>query len=122
MQDLDDILIGKEDSADNDDRRFKEGWDSDHLMTPFQCVECHFINIKGRRMDRTDSRDQLAKIAITRAILDSLWAQERSTINSNCLEGARLLHIGFPRGLVSYERTFPKEGCMGHVTGLRYAG
>ena len=40
IQDLDDALIGKEDSSNNNDKRFKDGQDGDHLMTPSQSVEC----------------------------------------------------------------------------------
>ena len=117
MQDLDDALIRKEDSADNNDIRFKEGRDGAHLMTLFQCVECHFINIKGRRMDSGNSRDQLAKIAITRAILDSLWARERFIINGNRLEGARLMQedrtLGFQEDLYPMRGPFPKGDIWG---------
>ena len=117
IQDLDGALIGKEDITNKDDRRFKEGQNDDHLMTPFQCVECHFINIKGRRMNCRDSRDQLAKIAITCAILNSLWVRERSTINSYHLEGARLLlearAWGFQENLYPMRAPSPKKGVWG---------
>ena len=51
-----------------DSIRFKEARDGDHLITPFQCVECHFVNIQGRLPDSQLQCDRLAEIAITRAI------------------------------------------------------
>ena len=122
MQDLDDALIGKEYSSGNDGRQFKDDQGGDHLMTPFQCVEYHFINIKGRRrIDSIYSCDQLAEIAITYHFGQFLGArkiyhQHQSSQRRAPVTGRR--NAGFSGGRVSAERTLPKEGRVGHVIGL----
>ena len=64
-------------------------------------------------MDHSDPRDQLAKIAMTCAILDSFWARERSTINSNRLEGVCFLctsgTMRFHEDLHIIRESFPKK-------------
>ena len=75
-QDVEDSLVDESKCEDDDPLRFKEARDGDHLITSFQCVECHFVNIQGRLPDFRLQCDKLAEIAITRAILDSLWSRE----------------------------------------------
>jgi len=94
-------------------------------MTPFQCVECHFVNLQGRLPDKLAHRNSLAKVAITRAILDSLWSRERSTVNANRLEGLRYLDelrkLGL-EGSAYPARGFSQSGPMGYDGGLCHAG
>ena len=75
--------------VDEDPKRFKEGRDGDHLMVPFQCDICHFVNIQGRLPQASDEQDQLLLLTIQRVVLDSLWARERSTVIANRAEGER---------------------------------
>jgi hypothetical protein len=89
VQDLDDSLVDESRFDDEDPKWFKEARDGDHLMTPFQCLKCHFVNITGRMPRSLSHKDVLAMTCIKRATLDSLWAQERSTVQSNRLEGAK---------------------------------
>jgi len=44
-QDLEDSLVDESTCEDDDPLRFKEARDGDDLIAPFQCVECHFVNI-----------------------------------------------------------------------------
>jgi hypothetical protein len=46
VRDLDDSLVDESALEDDDLNRFKEAREGDYLMTPFQCPECHFFNIK----------------------------------------------------------------------------
>ena len=48
LKDLDNSLVDNSTMVDKDPARFKEGRDSDHLLVPFQCDTCHFVNIQGR--------------------------------------------------------------------------
>ena len=89
MQDLEDSLVNE--SIHDDPLRFKETLDGDHLTTPFQRVECHFVNIQCRLPDTSLQCDILAEVAVTRAILDSLRSREHLNINSNRLEGLKFL-------------------------------
>jgi hypothetical protein len=117
MQDLEDSLVNSRDCGDGDSLRFKVARDGDHLMTPFQCVECHFVNLKGRYPDLSSHKDALAVTAITRAILDSLWSRERTTVESNRGEGLRYLshleHMGLEEGAYPARGPFPKEDLWG---------
>ena len=117
MQDLDDSLIDEAKCVSDDAERFREARDGDHLMTPFQCVHCHFVNITGRYPDQMNHCDSAAKVAITRAILDSLWSRERSTVNGNRLEGIRYLgelrKLGFEHAAYPARGPFPKNDIWG---------
>jgi hypothetical protein len=88
---LDDSLVDESALEDNDLNRFKEAGEGDYLMTPFQCPECHFFNIKRRLPVEGSHVDNLALLCIQRAILDSFWARKRSTVNSNRLKGKKFL-------------------------------
>ena len=105
--DLDECLMDESTMVDEDPRRFKEARDGDHLVTPFQCDDCHFVNVKGRLPEEGNHRDELAMLCIRRAILDSFWSRERSTVRSNRYDGLKFLanqeKVGFgtdslPRG------------------------
>jgi hypothetical protein len=48
VRDLDDSLVDESALEDDDPNRFKEAREGDYIMTPFQCPECHFFNIKQR--------------------------------------------------------------------------
>jgi hypothetical protein len=52
--------------------------------------------------------DVLTMLCIRRATLDSLWARERSTVNSSRLEGVRYLGICRSMGLV--KEAYPPRG------------
>jgi hypothetical protein len=116
-RDLDDSLVDESVLEDDDPKRFKEGREGDHLMTPFQCPECHFFNIKKRLPLEGNHVDELALLCIQRAILDSLWARERSTVNSNRLEGKKFLAmqraLGFEVDCLPARGPYPKEDSWG---------
>jgi hypothetical protein len=113
VQDLDDSLVEPSRFGDEDPKRFKEARDGDHLMTPFQCPECHFTNITGRLPRLLSHKDALAMKCIKRATLDSLLAQERSTAQSNRLEGEHFLAsqqlLGFETHCFSSRGSYPKH-------------
>jgi hypothetical protein len=117
VQDLDDSLVDESTLDDEDPNRFKEARDGDHLMTPFQCPECHFMNITGRLPSSLLHKDVLAMTCIKRATLDSLWSRERSTVQSNKLEGAKFLAgqrlLGFDTHCFPYRGPYPKYDACG---------
>ena len=57
---------------DEDPGRLKEGRDRDHLLTPFQCDDCHFENCKRRSPIEGNLQDEVALLGIRRANLDAL--------------------------------------------------
>ena len=83
LRDLDNSLVDDSTMVDEDPLRFKEARDGDHLMAPFQCDLCHFVNIQGRLPEPSDEQDKLLLLTIRRVVLDSLWARERSTVTKN---------------------------------------
>ena len=62
----------------------------DHLATPFQCSLCHFRNMQHREPLQWSVEDRELLDFITRAILDSFWARERSTVAKILQEGIRM--------------------------------
>ena len=90
-----------------DPSRFQEGRDGDHLMCPFQCDECVFVNIQKRFPDTSKNKDSLLLLCIRRVILDSLWSRERETVKQNCGEVRRYLESMQLFGVVD---PFPPRG------------
>ena len=82
LKDLDGSLVDDNCLSPDDEDRFRVARDGDHLITPFQCDECHFLNIH-RRLPTASVEDERLQVAIRRAILDSLWSTERSTVSAN---------------------------------------
>jgi hypothetical protein len=117
QQDLDESLIDESFLEDDDPKRFQEGRDGDHLMCPFQCEECHFINIKGSLPRLDNPSDVLLMCCMRRANLDSFWSRERSTVYSNLLEGKRFLAtqklLGINSSSLPPRGPFPKKDVMG---------
>lgn len=54
----------------------------DNLMTPFQCDECHFVNMQGRNSRETE-QDQMLLRLIRRANLDAFWDRSSSTVEAH---------------------------------------
>ena len=67
----------------DEETRYKAGRAGDMYLVPFQCPLCHFRNLRGRdpRLELPD--DQRLQDFITRAILDSCWARESTTVEAN---------------------------------------
>jgi hypothetical protein len=117
QQDLDSSLIDEAFLEDDDPKRFQEGRDGDHLMYPFQCEDCHFININARLPNQDNPADALILCCMRRVNLDRFWAQERSTVYSNMLEGRRFLAnqklLGINSASLPPRGLFPKKDIMG---------
>jgi hypothetical protein len=113
VRDLDVSLVNESALEDDNPNRFKEAREGDYLMTPFQCPECHFFNIKRRLPVDGNHVDNLPLVCIQRAILDSFWARERSTVNSNRLEGNKFLTmqrtLGFKVDCLPLQGPYPKR-------------
>jgi hypothetical protein len=86
-------------------------------MCPFQCEDCHFINIQGRAPNPDNPCDVLLLCCMRRANLDSFWSRERSTVYSNLLEGKRFLAtqqlLGIDTSSLPPRGPFPKKDVMG---------
>jgi hypothetical protein len=102
VKDLDDALVNEE-LLEEDEAR-----DGDHLVCPFQCDLCHFDNMKRRPPTEGNLYDELCLICNRRVILDSLWARERTTVNSNRLEGVR--YLGICKALGLEDEAYPERG------------
>jgi hypothetical protein len=105
--DLEDALMDPGEFAEDlDPTRFKQARNGDHLMCPFQCDDCCFENILGRGPTECNS-DKTLQITIRRAILDSFWAREPSTVAKNLGEGVRFLRESRALGI---EDPYPPRG------------
>lgn len=82
VADLDECLLGSDALEEEDPDCFKCARDSDHLMCPFQCDECHFYNIQ-KRCPGVRAQDDVLLMYIQRANLDTLWARESATVHAN---------------------------------------
>ena len=106
--DLDDSLVDENYLEDEDKERFKEARDGDHLMSPFQCDECHLYNMIGRKAILGYAPDDLVLLCIRRANLDAFWSRERSTVASNLKEAKRYIENLKLMGLETI--AFPPKG------------
>jgi hypothetical protein len=106
-KDLDDSILESDDLKDDDPDRFRTARAGDHLMCPFQCDECHFVNIHGTASRRGDVKDILCMLVLRRAILDSFWGRERATVDANRGEAARYIQAAGVMGVV---RPYPRRG------------
>lgn len=52
-------------------------------MTPFQCADCHFLNVFGYPPDRSNPQHVKFLECAQRALLDALWAGEPATVGGN---------------------------------------
>jgi hypothetical protein len=106
-KDLDDSIMEDVDLLDDDPHRFRRARAGDHMMCPFQCDECHFMNIHGTNSRADDPKDKLCLLGIRRAILDSFWARETATVDVNRRE-ARI--YTFDASLMGIVHPYPKRG------------
>lgn len=105
--DLDDAMVDPDDFTEDDDQyRFQEARDGDHFMTAFQCDQCHFYNLRGRLPIDTE-QDKLLQLCICRALLDSFWSRERSTVTKNLTEYRLFLRNS---RLLGNNHPFPPRG------------
>ena len=85
-----DIVVDKE-----DDMRFKEGKNGDHLMgIPFFCNLCQFRNLQGRNPSEFIRKDGKLVAFIKRANLGAFWSREPSTVAENHNRGERYFMEG----------------------------
>jgi hypothetical protein len=99
---LDDDLLDLSKLENKDGDRFKGGRTGDHLMCPFQCDECQFQNVQRRNPLMGNEKDQLLIICIRRAILDSFWSREPSTVIKNLYEGMKGHLLGQRLGIETH--------------------
>ena len=106
--DLDeDALMEPDDIVDDDPLRHHEARDGDHLMCPFQCDWCQFVNVHHCVPDTTAEQDKLCMMVIRRANLDALWARERATTEANRREASLFVAEGERLGFVN---PYPPRG------------
>jgi hypothetical protein len=88
--------------------RFLTARDGDHLISEFQCPLCHFRNIYKRNPREDKAMDVLVMSTyMPRAIIDSFWSRETSTVNGNRYEVERILKSHSKFGM---EEALPKLG------------
>ena len=81
---------GNDQTQLGDELRYLHARRGDHLMVPFQCDLCHFRNIMGRNPWLSKWQDHEIMEYIRRAILDSFWSRESSTVAFNLREARRM--------------------------------
>ena len=87
--DLDNSLMGVNKLQSDDPHMFQIGQNGDHIMVPFQCNLCIFLNIKNWRPQNASHQNWLLLLSIRRVILDSFWSRESSTVVANFREANR---------------------------------
>ncbi len=68
-KDEDNLVVEKEE----DKYRFIVGHDGDHLMCPFKCDDCHFLNMMARR----SMEDKVKDIKLMGAIRRRIYQQTK---------------------------------------------
>ena len=115
--DLDNSIINNNLLEVNDVMQFKNTRNEDHMMVLFQCDICHFQNLKGRMPLMGSQRDKLLLLYLCWVILDSFWSRERSTVNSNRLEGIKFSRnqelLGLERKALPCQGLYPVEDSWG---------
>ena len=115
--DLDDSLIGVNDLEPDNPHRFQVAMNGDHMMVPFQCDLCHFMNIQKWAPLESSQQDDLLKLAICQVNLDSFWSRESSTVLANFWEGKREAKIkkifGMEDKILPQRGPFPLEDVWG---------
>ena len=106
-KDLDDTMMDPSDMVDEDPTRHQEARNGDHLMCPFQCDECQFVNIHKCSSRIGAPQDDLCLTAIRRANLDALWARERATVEANRREALLFVSQGDSLG---FDQPYPPRG------------
>jgi hypothetical protein len=93
--------------VEEDLTRHHEARNGDHLMCPFQCNECQFVNIHKCSSRSGVPQDNLCLVAIRRANLDALWARERATVEANRREALLFISQGESLG---FDQPYPPRG------------
>jgi hypothetical protein len=73
-------------TSEDEEKCFLEARVGDHLLTTFQCDQCHFQNIYQRDPLAGDFQDEEAIEFMWRAVIDSFWSREPSAVKSNLYE------------------------------------
>ena len=115
-----------EDDVEIDDpeeqKRYLWGRNGDHLMCPFQCDECHFVNLNRRMPQAENPHDQRLLKYIRRAQLDAFWASEPDTVQRNLANLRRGANIGKSFGFGKYMfrpmGPFPVEDTFGMAAAI----
>ena len=68
---------------DDDPELFQVAQDRGHMMVPFQCDMCQFMNVQKRLPCPGNAQDELLLKCLRRVILDSFWSRKRSTVQGN---------------------------------------
>jgi hypothetical protein len=107
-----------ENERDELTQEFRTARKGDHLMAPFQCHVCHFVNVTKREPKESEHLDKWALTTLLRANLDVFWASKSSTVLANLREighafrCAKALGIELP--IKDYQRgPFPVRDIFG---------
>ena len=63
-----------------DESKYIVGRPGDWLLCPFQCEDCWFVNLHGRKPVSREYFDQQELLLLRRANLDMFWSRETSTV------------------------------------------
>jgi hypothetical protein len=98
-----------------DQDRYKKARDGDDFMICFQCDMRQFRNMQQRDPNET-KEDAFLMLWIRRAILDSFWSREPSTVDGNIHEGTQVdraaARLGF-EGYTDSSRLFSRGRHVG---------
>ena len=85
--------------VDDDPERFQVARDGDHMMVPFQCDTCQFMNVRNRLPCPGSAQDALLLKCLRRVILDCFWSRERSTVQGNWNSIRKSMAVGQTMGM-----------------------
>ena len=108
---------GVEVGGPEEESRYLQARNGDHLVTPFQCDLCHFRNLMQRDPVGGHPQDHRLLKMIRRANLDALWSREPSTVRGTlnmCRQGGRIAGgLGFRDQLFRPMGPHPLEDTFG---------
>ena len=101
IKDLDDSLVDNNKMDNDSPEQFEIARNGDHMMIPFQCNTCQFMNIRKHLPIPGNAKDESLMVCLRLVLLDSIWSRERSTIQrslslvqSSLVEGELMGHGG----------------------------
>jgi hypothetical protein len=106
--------------VEGEERRYLEARGGDHLLCPFECDDCVFFKLRGRKPREGDSQDDLLSAYIRRANLDAFWAREPKTVSGHVREVRASLKTGEELGIPMFGAIgpWPAQYDHGHRTAI----
>jgi hypothetical protein len=107
-----------------EDSMFVTSREGNHLLCPFQCDFCHFINMKDREPNMENAQDVFTMRCIRRANLDAFWSQRPGTVYQHFRTYQLVMDLdvalGFGNKLLPSLGPFPLKDTFGMTAAVFY--